>query len=1280
MASGNGDDHVDLRRHIPPVALSWDDEAPGERWRRLPGTLVFADISGFTKLTERLSRRGRIGAEEIVEILNRIFSTMLDLAAARGGELLKFGGDAQLFLFRGEDHAQQACDAAVEMRASLRQARTIPTAVGRLNLSMSVGVRAGDVDLFLVGAPTRELLVLGPAASEVAQAEKAAAAGEIVVTEPTAAALAPDDTRPGPGGRLLLRPRTARTPAVGKTPRTAAGEDRVATLLPKVLCDFLRRIPEAEHRTACLSFVRFSGTDRLLEVEGPQQLAEHLHATVSAVHREAARDDVTLLTTDLDVDGGKFFLAAGLPKASEDDEGRMLRAVRRIMDCDLPVPLQAGVNRGHVFVAEIGTRHQAVLTAGVLLRSSYSGMGDTTNTAARIAAKAWEIDESTGAGIGRLYAHPEVVARSRTRFATSERGPFAMKGKSEPLVVLDVGEEIGAREVSAARRLPFIGRDSELEQMRALMAAACAGHGGTVTISGPAGIGKSRLAREAADLAAAMGAEVFDIHAEPYGASSAFRVFRDPLRAMLGIERADPVTMGRRLDDALRRRAADLLPRAPLLATLISAEVAETDYSRTLDAQFRPQRLADTVVDLLDRFHTGPLVLIADGMQWADAASAAVLDVITRAAPQRPWAVLVTRRDEEGGFDPAVGDPVRLRPLDRSTIERLIDRATEAAPLRPHEAAAVADRAQGNPLFVEEVTQVLKPGDSLDSLPESLQAALSTQIDRLDFHARRILRYCSVLGRTFRREVAVETLQQFDLRVDAATVADLSDFIERDGPHRFRFRNNLVRDTAYDGLAFRVRARVHAAAAAATEHFSTDLDSDAATLALHHWRAGNNSQTWRFACRAAEVARRSYANADAAAQFELALDAGRRLPDVTDAELARVSADLGEVRELAGLLAESVAAYRRAEALTRVPIRRAELMAKRARVHERGGHQMTALRVVGNARRLIRDGDPDDTRGITVRLDTLTALIRLGQERPALARRWALRAVAGARITDDAESLVQALLAIDHADLLMGRPVSGEPTREALRICQTQGFLPRESIAWGNLGVAAFYAGRWDEAAGCYRRSRDTALRAGNDFGAAETDLNLAEILIGQGHIDDAAEILTKAIKILQVSGLSIEADYGRLQLARVDLARGDYEVAATDAATVATRCRDEHPITALEARLVQAQALTLSGGATAALALVAEWAARAGEDAAPMKARIHLEQARALLDLDRLPEAEDQIAAGLAAADETDLPYEKSLLIRLSARVAAKQGRSAQAAAARSEADRIMQRLGARA
>ena len=180
---------IGLRRHVPELAVDWVIDAPQQRWRILDGTLCFADISGFTALAERLAQRGRMGGEELVETLGRVFADMLDIAAPRGGTLLKFGGDALLLFFQEEAHAIRAASAAVEMRQALRRAAQIPTSVGPLRLSMSVGLHSGAAHFFLVGRAIVNWCCSGPAANSVVATESSANAGEILVSSATAAAL-----------------------------------------------------------------------------------------------------------------------------------------------------------------------------------------------------------------------------------------------------------------------------------------------------------------------------------------------------------------------------------------------------------------------------------------------------------------------------------------------------------------------------------------------------------------------------------------------------------------------------------------------------------------------------------------------------------------------------------------------------------------------------------------------------------------------------------------------------------------------------------------------------------------------------------------------------------------------------------------------------------------------------------------------------------------------------------------------------------------------------------
>ena len=665
-----------------------------------------------------------------------------------------------------------------------------------------------------------------------------------------------------------------------------------------------------------------------------------------------------------------------------------------------------------------------------------------------------------------------------------------------------------------------------------------------LTVEGAAGLGSTRLAQEALD---ATGVDRrLALRAEPYGASSAYRVLRDPLRALLGIARGSREEMGSALLATLAERAPELLPMAPLLADVVQVGVPDTPEASRVDAQYRADRVADVVIDLLDRLLPGPLVIVVEDAHWADGASVHLLGRLAAATSGRPWAVLVVRRGDTGGFVPAAGSHIALEPLAPDVVERLVIAATEATPLRPHEVDAVVAKSGGNPLFVEEVTRLALGAGSLEALPESVQAAMGAQVDELSPALRRVLRYCAVLGLSVRREVLERTLAADGLALDPATLRMLGGLLAPDGPDRLRFRNSLVRDAAYDGLAYRVRARVHRTAGEVLERLSSDLDGDSPALVLHFARAGDAPRTWTYAQRAGRLAQASYANADAADHFETALDVSRRVPGVTDADRARLWETVGDLRELAGMFAESVEAYRAAARLTRDdPLATAEVLSRQAAAHLRTGAFSTTLRVVTRARGLIDGSDVPTARRTRVRLDNLTAVVRVEQERPREAREWALRAMAEAGAVGEHETQVRALMLVDMAEMQLGVPGLGQRHREALEICERHGLRSQEAKVRSNLGAMAYYAGHWSEAAQWYRTSRDVAMEAGSAFVAAQTDVNLGELLINQGHLDEAEAVLVGAVRVLRASGAARFLAEGQMQLARVHLSRGNLPEAA---------------------------------------------------------------------------------------------------------------------------------------
>ena len=154
-----------LRPYAPRLLIRWLAEQPHLSFRTLDGSMLFVDISGFTKMSERLARHGKVGAEEVTDVLGAVFARLLAVAYGEDGSLLKFGGDALLLWFSGDGHAVRAATAAHSMRATLRSIGRLDTTAGKVVLRMSSGVNSGSFHFFLVGESHRELIVAGPAAS-----------------------------------------------------------------------------------------------------------------------------------------------------------------------------------------------------------------------------------------------------------------------------------------------------------------------------------------------------------------------------------------------------------------------------------------------------------------------------------------------------------------------------------------------------------------------------------------------------------------------------------------------------------------------------------------------------------------------------------------------------------------------------------------------------------------------------------------------------------------------------------------------------------------------------------------------------------------------------------------------------------------------------------------------------------------------------------------------------------------------------------------------------------
>ncbi|MDQ1698216.1 MAG: hypothetical protein QOG34_79, partial [Frankiaceae bacterium] len=665
-----------LRPYVAGLVLDWLHHTPHVRHRRINGSLAFVDISGFTALTERLAAKGKVGAEEMRELLDATFAALLARAYCYGASLVKWGGDAVLLLFEDHDHAALACRAADDMRRTMRQVGRLKTSVGNVQLRMSVGIDSGEFDFFLTGTSHRELLVAGPAATNTALMEQTAAAGEIVVSQATAAQLPTGcvgDPK-GPGSLLRKAPEAhQRSRYWIRHPDIDPGD----ALEPSIRDQLRAGTEDSEHRQVAIGFVEVSGVDDLLRQQGPGATSAALNDLVVRIQDACNRHRVTMWDTDISVDGFKVMLIAGAPRGTGHDEDGLVRAARTILDHHTgPIRLRIGVNRGRVFTGIFGPH----------FRRTWAVNGDAVNLAARVMGKA---------GTGQLLVTDATLERVASARDTEAVEPFTVKGKQEPIHAHLV-RSVGPANTTASSATPFVGRKADLDRLREYADTARRGYGGHVAIHGDAGIGKTRLVEQ---LCSTLD-NTWSIHrgfGDDYESATPYFVTSNLLREVLGVAWDAP-------DEDVVRRITGAAPQLshwlPLLLAAFGIDVADNETTRSVGAEFRTARIGALVVELLTALLPGPSILIVDDAHSADGVSMDVVARIAAATPSRPWLLLTLGRTPLATDDAHV---VTVEPLSSAEAHDLVvTGGGDAFP--PHVVHSVVARAQGNPLFLRELT------------------------------------------------------------------------------------------------------------------------------------------------------------------------------------------------------------------------------------------------------------------------------------------------------------------------------------------------------------------------------------------------------------------------------------------------------------------------------------------------------------------------------------------------------------------------------------------------
>ncbi|WP_286171525.1 AAA family ATPase [Mycobacterium sp. BK086] len=532
--------------------------------------------------------------------------------------------------------------------------------------------------------------------------------------------------------------------------------------------------------------------------------------------------------------------------------------------------LRVGLNSGRVIAGEIGS--------GSL---GYRATGEHVGMAQRM--------ESAAPPGGVMLSESTAALVDQRRVLLADRAWARIKGADEPVPVRRL-LGIGRRDQGSARtEASLVGRRRELAALDAMVDNATRGGGAVVNVVGPPGVGKSRVAREAAALATRHGFTVYWTFCESHTADIPFGAVAQLLRGRIGIGDLD--------GEAARARVREQFPDADpqdllLLDDLLGIADPEVPVAQ-IDPDARRRRLTG-LINSASLARTRPALFVIEDVHWIDTVSESMLADFLAVIPQTPSMVVITSRPEYQGALVGVSgaQTLGLGPLDDSDSAALLRELLGSHSSVGELARLIAERSAGNPFFAEEmVRELVQRGvltgyhgdyvcqtDIADvSVPATVQAAIGARIDRLTEPARRTVNAASVIGARF--GAGLLAALGIDPVFDELLRAELIEHV-RFGPRaEYAFRHPLIHAVVYESQLKSDRAGWHRRLAAAIqERAPGSLDENAALIAEQLEAAGELRAAYGWHMRAGAWS----TNRDLAAariSWERARAIGDRLPD-----------------------------------------------------------------------------------------------------------------------------------------------------------------------------------------------------------------------------------------------------------------------------------------------------------------------------------------------------------------------------------------------------------------
>ncbi len=888
---------------------------PGE-YIPVEAVVLFADVAGFTAVSERMALLGPLGAEELTRMLNETFSALIVEVAAHGGNVARFSGDALTAYFVRPPEAPPgetvrcalACAQAMQRAMAALQVRLAGADGQPFPLSIKIGAAYGPAALMTVGHVEHGLEhVLAGAAMDLAfVAEHHARAGE-VIAHSLMRALSPAcfpaeslEERDGyvvvPQSPPLACRLDGKSEDIAQVDLSGVGDADLSAFIERCV-PFVPRSVYArleagegdfagEHRRVTSMFVNFSGLSYDVPWAG-EELQSYFRAMQERVAHFGGRLNRVLTGGD---QGATLHIIFGAPDTHEDDLFRALRcalAIReRTKGLAIVTEQRIGIASGIVFGGPVGSA----------TRREYTVIGGTVNLSWRL---------TFACAPGQIWVDAYSRDRTAQRFDYESLPPLPLKGIAEPARAFRLMDERAIETGLSARyltsRWPLVGRERERKALLGAADQALAGHGCTVAVSGRAGVGKTRLIEEIVSHWLAAGGNGYSGECLSHGLNVPYLPWTIFFTAFFGCLDADSTeARWQKVEAVVVEDAPDWLPWMGVLAPLLGLMAPASSPVLLWDAAERRRRLFEITTTLLRaRAGRSPLLALFEDIHWADRSSLELLDHVAARVGDVPLLVCLSFRPRDdldleilNSLDCTWKDLGELEQENSAELVRTILGAHDLKPSIARLTLEVHEKTQGNPLFVEQVCasliesgvlvrdddQYRLVGDaSRVQVPDSLQNLLMARLDRLEPPTRDLLQFASVIGLRFAFDILRGSYPypmadtEMRERLNLLVRADLARLERPDPELAYLFKHALTYEVVYNCLPFARRRELHARVGDFLEQFYHDhLDEIGGVLAGHFAQG----QQWGKALYAALIAgtraQELYARQEALTYYQIA--------------------------------------------------------------------------------------------------------------------------------------------------------------------------------------------------------------------------------------------------------------------------------------------------------------------------------------------------------------------------------------------------------------------------